>query len=337
MSKYVETLVARWADDYAAEGRLEERDKLRETLRTLDFMERRSYHQYEPSRPPNPSYWQRMENWLMSAGTSSINQRLMFELASHLFFVGAPEIEALHKAAFGGPVVRWLVQQGRLDLRAPNLTSQLNALVAKTWFCPITDSMKINEFVHLNAIHNGINERPDFLTQARTNAATQIQGIIDRDGIERLVLLEDFIATGSQARKAIQFAAKLTWRKAPLPVLVVPLILCETLNSQFQSGLFSPNVSLSPVLILERKHFVDKDTASNSPTMEAFRQLAERTFATVTSGKHSSRTQKPYHHLGYGKTGGLVVLKTNSPDNTLPLVHWSSDNWEPLFPRHSRV
>ena len=337
MSKYVEELVNKWADEDTSKNCLEQRSRLRETLHMLNFLELRSYSQYEPTRPPNASYWQRMEKWLKSAEKSPADQRLMFELASHLFFVGAPEIEALHKAAYAGPIMRWLIQQGGLSIRAQTLSQSLTVLVSKTWFCPITDSMVINEFVHLNAIQNGINYRPDFFTLAKMNAISEIQKIVDENGIERLVLLEDFIGTGSQAKTAIQFASNLVSRTSKLPILVVPLILCETHRSHFCAANFKANVTLSPLLMLSRKNFVNESPAENIGQFKSFRDLAQRTFATVTDGLHSSRAQKPYHYLGYGKTGGLIVLKSNTPDNTLPLVHWSSNSWAALFPRHPRI
>ena len=49
---------------------------------------------------------------------------------------------------------------------------------------------------------------------------------------------------------------------------------------------------------------------------------------------------KPYSPFGFphhAPTGGMVVMQGNTPDNSLPLIHWRSSKWCPIFPRHSRV
>ena len=45
---------------------------------------------------------------------------------------------------------------------------------------------------------------------------------------------------------------------------------------------------------------------------------------------------KPYTPFGYKRTGGLVVMHSNTPDNSLPVIHHESDTWAPIFKRHSR-
>ena len=44
-------------------------------------------------------------------------------------------------------------------------------------------------------------------------------------------------------------------------------------------------------------------------------------------------------HFGYKKTGCSVVTYSNTPNNSLPLIHYISKagEWSPLFPRSSRV
>ncbi|WP_285009496.1 phosphoribosyltransferase-like protein [Pedobacter faecalis] len=65
------------------------------------------------------------------------------------------------------------------------------------------------------------------------------------------------------------------------------------------------------------------------------RLVANSSYMTVTNGIEPG--PKPYYPLGYKQTGGLVVLNTNVPDNTLPLVHHQSPTWKPLFKRITRV
>jgi hypothetical protein len=39
--------------------------------------------------------------------------------------------------------------------------------------------------------------------------------------------------------------------------------------------------------------------------------------------------------LGFRKIGGMIILHTNTPNNSLPII-WSDVEWSPLFNRHVR-
>lgn len=331
----VEQKVQKWVVEHASNGDMCRRDSLKRILHQLNFLEEKLFYQYEPSLPPNPSYFTRLREWLDNLATDA-DQQLAFELASRLFFVGRNEITALYRTAYAGPIMRWLIQSQNLSVISHNLQQQLNDSIQSTWFCPITDSMKINEFLHVNDIRNEINHRPDWQSLCKFGPPEKIKAYINNNNIKRIVLLEDFIATGTQASKAIQFAANL-YATNPLPTLVVPLILCPQAVDTFANMNLPNHVTIDPVLLLEEQHFVLDDESKNTSTSNQFKKLAEQTYLQVSSRMPPSDTVKPYGPLGFGKTGGLLILATNTPDNTLPLVHWRSSTWNPLFPRHSRV
>jgi len=331
----VEQKVQKWVDYHASNGDMLRRDTLKRILHQLNFLEQKLFYQYEPSLPPNPSYFTRLREWLDNLPTDA-DQQLAFELASRLFFVGRNEITGLYRTAYAGPIMQWLIQSHNLSVINLDLQQQLKDCIQSTWFCPITDSMKINEFLHVNDIRNEINHRPDWQSLSKFGSPEKIKTYINSKNIKRIVLLEDFIATGVQASKAIEFAANL-YAADHLPVLVVPLILCPQAIDTFASMKLPNHVTIDPVLLLEKQHFVLDDEAKNTSILNQFKKLAEQTYLQVTSGIPPSNNDKPYGPLGFGNTGGLLILATNTPDNTLPLVHWRSSTWNPLFPRHSRV
>jgi hypothetical protein len=113
--------------------------------------------------------------------------------------------------------------------------------------------------------------------------------------------------------------------------------MCPKARDNFNQMNFPNHVIIDPVLQLEEHHFISINPAKNVDDFNQFKQLAEKTYLKVTNGIDPNDHVKPYHPLGFGKTGGLLILGTNTPDNTLPLVHWKSATWKPLFPRHSRV
>ena len=145
-----------WAEKHAANGDIFKRDSTRTILQHLYFLERKLYFQYEPCQPPHPGYWERLKDWLNNF-SSEEDQQLAFELAAKLYFIGREEIKVMYRSAFAGPVTRWLITTQNFSLIDQNLSKNLEDCVESTWFCPITDSMKINEFIHVNNIKNTIN------------------------------------------------------------------------------------------------------------------------------------------------------------------------------------
>ena len=95
-----------------------------------------------------------------------------------------------------------------------------------------------------------------------------------------------------------------------------------------------------PVLELPKPaFFTATDSSFPAAETDALRDLINSSYHAVSGGVTNG---KPYDMYGYPKgkpTGGLVVMYTNTPDNTLPLIHWRPHNgaWQPVFPRHSRI
>lgn len=330
----IDLKVNNWAEKHAANGNKTQRDSVRTILQYLYFLEKKLYFQHEPSQPPNPAYWKRLEDWLNNF-SSDVDQQLAFELAAKLFFVGRDEIRAMYRSAFLGPIMRWLVTSESLTIIDESLSTHLEKGIKHTWFCPITDSMKINEFIHINDIRNGINNRPDWLSLTEFGCKERILGFINKNNIERIVLLEDYIATGEQAGRTIQFASNICSKQIPL--LVVPLIQGYKSIKTFEDLQLPPHVTIDPVLLLKEKDCVLEDITKNSPFFNGVKNLAEKTYPQVTNEESPDPNQKPYHPLGFRQVGGLLILGTNTPDNTLPMIYWKSTNWVSLFPRHSRI
>jgi hypothetical protein len=115
---------------------------VQETNAQIEHLAEDLFNEYEPTRPPHPSFWQRLDGWIGNV-PDDLDQRTMFEFVPHLFFVGPREMEILHRVAFNTNVARWLIEQLRMSLDDPGAEHKLAEAVRRTWFCPITDSMRI--------------------------------------------------------------------------------------------------------------------------------------------------------------------------------------------------
>lgn len=327
MANRIEELVRAWGDP-----------EINEINRRLSDLEKRLYYTYEPSLPPNPDFHARLGKWLDNLGVADDeSQKTLFRLAAEIFYVGPSEFLELYRCAYHGPIARWLIDQENIDLLDPSASDKLQQAVMETWFCPISDSMKINSFYHVNNIPGKVDYRPDWRSLAQFGDTSKIQNYCNGK-FKRLVLLEDFVGGGSQMRKAVDYASKF----GPyLETLVVPLIICPKgmkAAAELENN-HASTIRFEPIVTVPEAAFLTETPSSGEPQLHTeLRVFAIDTYSRVSDGQQIG--PKPYHPLGFppkDPTGGLIVMYTNTPDNTLPLIHWPSRTWQPLFPRHSRV
>jgi hypothetical protein len=333
MSNPIETLVQRWGDNELSVTRLR-----------IVNREKWLYRSYEPNKFGVGDFEQRLVHWLDNV-SSDDDKKTLFRLLVELFYVGPVEFEELYRVAYQGPVARWLIDVEGIDICAPNAQTQLVAAARQTWFCPVTDSFRINAFFHINNLSAGGSLRPDWRSLHALGDVAKINNYCKAEGIKRLVLLEDFVGGGSQSLGAVQFAAL---SLPDVKVLFVPLIICPDGAKRARAIARVANAARPGVLRYEAavelpaNAFLTRKQSpftANDPFLPRVRDLIDRTYARVSGGAPPG--DKPYDPYGYPAnkpTGGLLVMYSNTPDNTLPLVHWQprGGGWVPIFPRHSR-
>jgi len=307
-------------------------------LSQIQYHAHKRYREYQPAfGPPHSDFMARLEDWL--DGAPDDDQRTLFRIVPRLFFISSLEFASLHRSAFRGPVMRWLIESLGISLDNPGLSAEISGAVAHTWFCAITDSMQIAAFYHYNHIE-GNDLRPDWRTLRCLGDRDRIAQFMATNGLTRIVLLEDFIGSGSQMSRAVEFAAQLP--NSP-QVLVVPLVISPAgLEVGRQMGATYRNVKFDPVLELQKEVFVcEAPSHGEEGIVTLIRDLVVRLYETVSGGVPADDNVKPYGPFGWGiskpKYGSLLVMYTNCPDNTLPIIHHGSATWKALFPRSSRI
>lgn len=327
LKDYIEKKVDAWAS-------IDGNEDIREINLKINYLANRLFVDYEPTDGPSPGFHFRLEKWLKNLSKDKDRESL-FRLIPELFYIGHYEFKSLYRSAYNGPIIRWLIKQENLMLDVANLQKHLQDAIKSTWFGSITDSMKINSFYNINNIPGGQDYRIEWRASEKFGDKNKILNHIDDKSIKYLILLEDFVGSGTQMKKAVEFAARLS---KDLPVLVVPLVLCPEGAKKVNElcGIFS-NVSFSPIITLPESAFVLPSPQKNeSKLISDIRKLVVNNY-NLTSGGNTSPDEKPYGPFGFKDTGGLVIMYSNTPDNTLPAIHWKSSSWDPLFPRHSRV
>jgi hypothetical protein len=340
MSTSLSELVRRWdlADLKATNG-----DLYNQIHERLIFLQRHLYDQYVPTMgPEHPDYETRLERWLDNIGDED-GKRLLFEFAPNITFFTKEDMIKLHQAAFRGPIVRWLIDLLGLALDAPDLDTKLQEeLNSHTWYCPITDSMQIGEFHHANNV-GGIDYRPDWRSLAKFGDPTKINDFMMAHQVgglpkplRRIVLLEDFIGSGTQMLVP-DLAAFISNLPGPPPVLLVPLIICpegaahaRALAKKYSWFKFAPVLEITLDQCI-----TPKNPAKPMGLAAAVYDFAIRSYPLVAGDR--KQAPLPYSPFGFQDTGAQVVLYSNTPANTLPLIHHHSNTWNPLFRRSARI
>lgn len=309
-------------------------------LERLEYLSRKFFSLFIPALfpPHHPNFLGRLWNWLNNDGLSPLEQRLMFELAGRLAYFSFEDFVQLYRSAYVGPVARWIIDQLGLKLTAPHFTENVETESKNhTWYCGITDSMVISEFYHANGLV-GIDQRPAFRSMQEFSEPRKLVAYMRARNLKRLVLLEDFVGTGNQSIKTVEWAAQ----NLNCPVLFVPLIVCpDGLGAlQIMAQKSNGTIRVEPVLCLDESVFVVRNPACSDALFDGIADLAKAVQSKVADpANDTSYGPFGYHNASDNFSGATVVLFSNTPDNTLPLIHHhehSLAKWQALFPRVSR-
>lgn len=312
----------------------------------IRFRSQTSFCQYQPTAGPHPDFCQRLTTWLNSI-TDKDAQRRLFELVPRLYFFGKEEFDSLFRAAHQEIVIHWLIDLYGIDITSANAESLLQAAIRETFFCSVTDSGRIGDYFHINAL-GGQSDRPAWLTWARYGKDA-IKAMLEGHKAKQVVMIEDFIGTGSQflgkdVAVDSPMIASLKITGSAYPTLILPLVACKAGIDNINNELRKNKcvwAQCKAVFTLGERCFIseryDHSIFSKMSPDEIEFFLAIHDIVKKAGGC------APFEcgPFGYGFApgegmGSLVVLYTNCSDNTLAIIHEETGTWKPLFPRRPR-
>lgn len=302
-------------------------------LSQLQFLESQLYKDYDVSTSPSHlKFMNRLSEWVDLA-PDELDQQNLFQLAPRLFFIGKEEFKSLYSTAYDGPVARWLIDQENIDIREIDAQEKLRSALKETWFCPVTDSFVISQFVHINNIP-GADYRPDFRVLAEFSNVSKVGKNIRAYKYKRLVLLEDFVGTGKQSMKSLKFALNLP---DDIKILFCPMVIAPSGARLIrQMSLENPRFSFASVFELDASAMLTCKKGEYEDALTGkIRETIIRLRPLVTGGKIDELSPFGFS-CPIEKGGLLLVMYSNCPANTLPIIHFESADWTPLFPRVSR-
>lgn len=328
----------------------EEGGKLNKILEHLAYLERIKFQPFLPtlySTKSSASFMDRFHAWLNNPDLSTEDKKDLFQFAEHIAFFSFDDFVALFQHAFSGPITRWSMDQAKIQLSDDDWITKLDeARFQKTWFCPVTDSLLISVFHHVNGITDK-NRRPAFRElmffgdERPEPEKNKILKHIRARRYERLVLLEDFVGSGKQTFDTVKWAVE----KLGIPVLFCPIIIgpegaekYRKLETEINANGSAQPFCFSPILTLGEDSFVQNLSENVTKLFQRIADLAHK----IHDSLEASNASCSEGALGYGtKTsnvrGATAVLFSNTPNNSLPLIwHAAEGRWSPLFPRVTR-
>jgi hypothetical protein len=305
-------------------------------LKEILFHAEWRFWQFTPTHTGAHHFGDRLLAWLQNVEPRGIAFDALLRTVPHIQFVDRDDMLTLYRSAFQGPIRRWLMDELNLDFSRgeEQLSAALQQGVAKTWFCPITDSMDIAQFHHVNGIA-GDDYRPSWRTLARFGEFSRIRKYMEDHNLERLTLLEDFVGSGRQTTRPLEYA--ITELCPTTPTLVVPLIISEIgLTALREKVRGVKGFQIEPIFVVPLQTHVAAAKVQGEPEfVRALRTVVESSFPRVREPL-APETEPLREAFGFGSVGTLLVLYSNCPNNTLPLIWHQAPNWKALFPRISR-
>jgi len=307
--------------DYAAEHE----DLEPGSVSFIKFLGRKLYQEYEPTQ--FQVFEDRLIDWLNNLQDEE-DQKLLLALLVELFFMGRKEFEALYRSVYGGILSRWIVDQNGLDPFDAEIDNLIRDGLNSCWLCPITDSLRINSFLKVNGLKS-MEHRPDWKSLVKFGDASKIRKYLEKNEVSQIVLLEDFVGSGTQVQDALNFVET---HFAEFQTLVCPLVVCPVGDDKIKKRLKAKvNITYEPGLLIPEGAMYCRGDRASCP------ELNERVWELFVRLRERFGFQKPEAFLGFKKTGAQVVMYSNCPNNTLAVFHRESDDWKPLFPRVNRV
>lgn len=311
----------------------------------IRFRAKESFENYNLVDGESPRFEKRLEDWLENL-PDSVDQRKLFELVPKLYFFGDQEFQALYRAAYREIILNWLVDLYSIDITQDTSADFIRA-IGETWFCAVTDSMNISAFCKINGIH-GQPHKPIWRSLAEFGDMDRIRDYLANNGIKNIVLLEDFVGSGSQflgkdegPKKSPTILDCLLNLGRECNALILPLISCpegvKNINEAIESVSCSW-IQCKTTFLLTSACFV-KNMLPDKVALSTMEQAEHNELLDLHSLVKKIGTQHRFKYgpFGYRGMGSLVVMYTNCSDNTLAIVYERLHDWSPLFRRIDRV
>jgi len=279
--------------------------------------------------------------WLDNVET--IDEKFLLLNSLYFFtFFNREQCNTLYLEALRGPILKWLIDIKNLNILDKNIDDILSEKIEPTFVSTVTDSTNISTIRHIWDLpinqtytwHSFIDS--DDNEEEKNNKINFCKKYLNDWKYEQIVVLEDFVGSGTQSIKVIDFLGNFTeWK-----ILFIPLVICPqgdiAISEQLRVNNYN-HISYEPISKLPWELILADERLPESnrwpDLLFELKEYAKNNYTKVI-GKDNSDSR---WYLGFKNIGALFAKYTNCPDCTLPLYYEKENiNWKPLFPRSAR-
>lgn len=317
-------------------------------LNQWDLIETLASTKYKPyTNDEIQDFFGKFWSWLMQFELER-ERKLAFKIAARITFITEEQIKYLQEVCFKEKLQYSLFEKIISDRKLPpyaykEASRHFDDELSKCLLIPLTDSARYNQFVHVNGLENhsqlGIGSLSVFVHPDIRNTPEAVERLNKRySEKETLVIIEDFCGSGKTFTSDLVRIANLYGFKR---IYFCPYIITEKAERVIIrfARMFVPNIKVE---ILYGMKLSDRHNVF-SPSSHLFsyeEQIALKQLCVKYHKKYflTNRFIGLTHPYPFGYRNGqlLVVMQSNCPNHTLPII-WASDNgWQPLFRRVQR-
>jgi hypothetical protein len=315
----------------------------------ITCLSRRKYDRYDHF-PPGENFTVRLIRWL----TENFNRNERndaFSIIKAIKFIDEYELKKLTTTTFEN--IRSEIGKENLNIQSKNWYSfieiwnkRIEEELAKTIFVACADDINFDLFRrYAMRTHPNIFKKDNFVEYYKIDQSS----LTDLPVNIRIVLLDQISASGTTAiRKDNKWTGKIPrffdiWKDylKDKKIYYCPYILSQVAHKNLEDRLLSwkkeekisneikilqtCNISISPCISDSSGLNIDEKSNVAKLCKKYYNKFEEDEHTKMVGGV-------PY---GYGRAGLTLVLQSNCPNNTLPILWHSFNDWYPLFPRVS--
>jgi hypothetical protein len=272
----------------------------------------------------------RLDRWLKQFANPE-QQWSAFHSLKYFLYVGEQETYELYRCVFQREIIPWLADHMNLDIFSSTSAQSINDALTQSWPCPISDSFRINDFLHATGMR-GQTYRPDWRSMKKFADDSKVQNYAQQNNLNYLVLLEDFVGSGTQLSRVLKYAMK----SFKGDILLAPLVVCSKGNEVIQAIVDSePNrVAYRPIIVFDDRFLITNTKNEYEPASFADLRVALSAAFQIQNSEVCGNNDTAF---GFKGIGSLYSSFSNCPNNTPPAYHRTTTNWPiALFPRFDR-
>ncbi|MCJ7532041.1 MAG: hypothetical protein MUO64_13565 [Anaerolineales bacterium] len=293
-------------------------------------------------------FWRKLWIWINQFETND-EKKLAFKIASSITFITEDQIRHLQEVCFQEKLRFHLldeiiIQKKLVPYSYEDAIAYFEEKLDECLIVALTDSARYNQFVHINGLENhsrlglksiGVLVHPDIISTSEV--VNKLKKRYENKRI--LIIIEDFCGSGKTFITDLVRIS--THYDNFLKVYFCPYIITDHAEKTIRrfARKFTPNIILEILPGMTISEFMR--AFSRSSVLFSYEEQKEIKKICVKYHKkyfsdHKFIGKPRSYPYGYRNGQLLLVLQSNCPNHTLPII-WAQENgWKPLFKRIQR-